>query len=113
MQSYDIIITPDAEIDLNEIKDYIAYELFSPDTALTYTNEIKALITKLEYLAPSIAPVPDEPFHSMGIRKIIANKFFVYFWINENANTVFILNVIYQRRDQLKALTHLNKSEKQ
>ena len=109
MQSYDIIITPDAEIDLCEIKDYITNEFFSPDTALTYTNEIKAEITKLEYLAPSIAPVPDEPFHSKGIRKIIANKFFVYYWINENTNTVFVLNVIYQRRDQLKSLKHLSR----
>ena len=108
MQSYDIIITPDAEIDLCEIKDYIANELFSPDTARTYADEIKAEIAKLEYRAPVIAPVSDEPFHSMGIRKIIANNFFVYYWINENTNTVFILNVIYQRRDQLKALKHLN-----
>lgn len=107
MQSYSIVITPDAEINLNELRDYIAYELFSPDTAFSYIDEIKTEITKLEYLAPSIAPVPDEPFHSMGIRKITAKKFFIYYWINESTNTVFVLNVIYQRRDQFDALKHL------
>ena len=107
MQTYEIIITPDAETDLTELRDYITYELLSPDTALTYTQEIKTEIAKLEYLAPSIAPVPEEPFHSMGIRKIIANNYYVYFWINEDTNTVYVLNVIYKRRDQFRALKHL------
>ena len=107
METYDIIITPDAEVDLDELKDYITYELLAPDTALSYIQEIRAEIAKLEYLAPSIATVPDEPFHSMGIRWIMANNFFVYFWVNKERNTVFILNVIYKRRDQLQALKHL------
>ncbi len=107
MQTYQIIITPDAETDLIELKNYITLELLSPKTAVSYISEIKAEIAKLEYLAPSIALLPDEPFHSMGIRKIIANNFYVYFWINEDSNTVFVLNVIYRRRDQLMALKHL------
>lgn len=106
MQTYEIIITPDAEADLNELRNYITYELLSSDTARIYILEIKTEIAKLEYLAPSIAPVPDEPFCSMGIRKKEANNFYVYYWINESVNIVYVLNVIYKRRDQLNALKH-------
>ena len=34
MDSYEIIITPDAESDLIEIRDYIAYTLLVPEVAL-------------------------------------------------------------------------------
>ena len=107
MDSYSLIITPDAEDDLFEMRDYITNELLTPDTALRYVQEIRSEIAKLEYLAPSIKVVDDEPFHSMGIRKIMANNFFVYFWIEESSKTVYILNVIYRRRNQLKALSKL------
>lgn len=107
MKVYKVMITPDAESDLVELKDYITFELLSPGTALAYIQEIKTEITKLEYLAPSIAPVQEKPFKSMEIRKIVANNFYVYYWINENTDTVFVLNIIYKRRDQLKALKHL------
>ena len=107
MQTYEIIVTPDAENDLIDLRDYITYELLSPDIAVSYIREIRAEIAKLEYLAPSIAIFPDEPFHSMGIRRITANNFIVYFWINDETRTVFVLNVIYKRRDQLQALKHL------
>lgn len=36
MDSYEIIITPDAESDLIEIRDYIAYTLLVPEVALNY-----------------------------------------------------------------------------
>lgn len=38
MDSFDIIITPDAEADLLEIRDYIAYTLLVPDVALYVTG---------------------------------------------------------------------------
>lgn len=57
MDSYEIIITPDAEADLFEIRDYIAYTLLVPDVA---------------------------------------------------SGKVYILNVIYAKRDQLKALKNMN-----
>ena len=34
MNSYEVIITPDAEADLFEIRDYIAYTLLVPDVSM-------------------------------------------------------------------------------
>ena len=51
--------------------------------------------------------VDQEPWCSRGVRKIIVKNFYVYYRIDEQAETVYVLNVIYARRDQLKALSHM------
>ena len=107
MDHYDIILTPDATADLFELRDYIAEVLLVPDTALSYVRAIREEISKLSEMPTSIKPIDDEPWHSYGVRKIIAKNFYVYFWINEETKRVFILNVIYEKRDQLKQLTKL------
>lgn len=61
MYCYEIIITPDAEADLFEIRDYIAYTLLVPDVALNYIRAIRNEIQKLTYMASSISPVEREP----------------------------------------------------
>lgn len=63
MDSFEIVITPDAEADLLEIRDYIAYTLLIPDVALDYIRAIRTEIEKLSYMAISIAPVDKEPWH--------------------------------------------------
>ena len=110
MDFYEIIMTPDAISDLSEIRDYIADVLMVPDIALNYIRAIRGEISKLEYMAPSIAPVPDEPWHSRGVRKIFAKNFYIYYRIDEEAKKVYVLNIIYNKRDQLKMLAQM-KSE--
>lgn len=61
MDSYKVIVTPDAEADLTEISDYIVFILHVPGTALTYIRSIRTEIKKLSCLAGSIAPFQDEP----------------------------------------------------
>ena len=43
MEPYEIIITPDAEADLLELRNYIADVLLVPDTALSYIKAIRRL----------------------------------------------------------------------
>ena len=54
-----------------------------------------------------IKPVDDEPWHSRRLRKIITDNFYVYFRIAEDEKRVYILNVIYSKRDQLKAMAKI------
>ncbi len=67
MKIYEIYITPDAEADLHEIRDYIAYTLLAPDVAISYIQSIYKEMKKLTYMASSLAPVDPEPWHSRGI----------------------------------------------
>ena len=108
MDSYKIIITPDAEEDLVELRNYIADVLLARDTARNYIRTIRKEIGSLSELPARYNPVDDEPWHSRGIRRIIVNNFFVYYRIDEGHKRVYILNVIYARRDQLRVLEQMN-----
>ncbi|MDD5874763.1 MAG: type II toxin-antitoxin system RelE/ParE family toxin [Baileyella intestinalis] len=107
MDSYEIIMTPDATTDLVELRDYIADILLVPDTALSYIRAIRKEISKLSEMPGRIKPVNDEPWHSRGIRKIMAKNFYIYYRIDEDAKQVYIMNVIYNRRDQLRQLANM------
>ena len=108
MDSYKIIITPDAEEDLVELRNYIADVLLARDTARNYIRTIRKEIATLSEMPARYKPVDDEPWHSRGIRRIMANNFFVYYRIDEDRKLVYILNVIYARRDQLRMLGQMN-----
>ncbi len=108
MDSYKIIITPDAEEDLVELRNYIADVLLARDTARNYIRTIRKEIGSLSELPARYKPVDDEPWHSRGVRRIIVNNFFVYYRIDEEHKRVYILNVIYARRDQLRVLEQMN-----
>ena len=104
MDPYEIIITPDAETDLLELRDYIADTLLVPDTAISYIRAIRTEIAKLSEMPGRIKPVDEEPWHSRGLRKINAKNFYVYFRVDEPTKCVYILNIIYDKRDQLKQM---------
>lgn len=108
MDSYKIIIMPDAEEDLVELRNYIADVLLARDTARNYIRTIRKEIGSLSELPARYKPVDDEPWHSRGVRRIIVNNFFVYYRIDEGHKRVYILNVIYARRDQLRVLEQMN-----
>lgn len=107
MNSYEIIMTPGATTDLVELRDYIADVLLVPDTALSYIRAIREEISKLSEMPGRIKPVDDEPWHSRGIREIMAKNFYVYYRIDEETKRVYIMNVIYNKRDQLRQLANM------
>ena len=94
MGSYRIIVTPDANANLAELRFYIAYILMAPDAALRLIRLIRKEIASLKKLPARIAPVNEEPWHSRGVRKIIVKNFYVYYRIDEPAGTVFVLILI-------------------
>ena len=107
MDSYEIIMTDDATTDLIELRDYIAEVLLAPETALSYIRAIRAEISTLSEMPARIRTVDDEPWHSRGIRRIIAKNFYVYYRIDESSKRIYILNIIYNKRDQLRQLGRL------
>ena len=107
MDSYEIIMTDDATADLIELRDYIAEVLLAPETALSYIRAIRAEISTLSEMPARIRTVDDEPWHSRCIRRIIAKNFYVYYRIDESSKRVYILNIIYNKRDQLRQLGRL------
>ena len=113
MPDYRIIVTPDAIGDLAELRDYIADVLLAPDTALKYIQTIRREIGSLARMPARHKCIDLEPWHSRGVRKIIVKNFYVYYRIDDPAGTVYVLNVIYAKHDQLKALAHLKLDDPQ
>lgn len=105
MEQYNVTITPDAGYDILQIKNYIKYTLKAPETALKFVRSIRKEIQRLDTLPGAIAPVSDEPWHSRGVRRIIFKNFYIYYRIDDDSKCVFIMNVIYAKRDQLNALS--------
>lgn len=104
MEKYRVILTHEASAELIELKNYIAHILKAPDTALRYIRGLRQEIEKLETFPESIAPVDDEPWRSRGIRRKIYKNFYIYYRVEKSEKRVYVLNVIYTRRDQLNAL---------
>ena len=109
MDEYEIILTPDAVEDLWELRNYIAEVLLSPDTALEYVRAVRQEIASLTRFPARFKPIDDEPWHSRGVRRLLAKNFYVYYWIDEPRKCVSVMNVIYARRDQLQALEEKTK----
>ena len=105
MDSYEIVMTPDAIDDLTELRNYIADVLLAPTAALNTVRAIREEIAGLATFPAANRTMDEEPWRSRGLRRVQARNFFVYYRIDEDRKAVYILNIIYARRNQLNALS--------
>ena len=108
MKKYAVYITQDAYNDLEEIRAYIAYMLFMPKAAVSYIKTIKETIKKLEYTASAYKAIQEEPFISAGIRRVLAKKFYIYYFIEEKTKCVYVLTIIYAKMNQKNVLSKIS-----
>ena len=100
---YKVRITPRAEQSMQEIASYIAVDLMEPQTAVKLLRALKKAIDSLDMLPGRIRPTPEEPWHSLGIRRLVVKNF----WIDETNLCVHITDVIYARQDQPTRLAEM------
>lgn len=106
MSSFDILVTQDAENDLKNIRDYIASNI-SKKTSARIINIIKFNIERLS-LFPQFAPVVKyEPWNSLGVRRIVVKNFLIYYRVDLEKNTVYILKVTYGKCNQQTVLEQI------
>ena len=105
MDFYEVIITPDAVSNLIELRDYIANVLLVPDTARECIQYIREKVSTLEEMPRRHALIEDEPWRSRGVRRMNVKNFSVYYRIDEASMLVYVLNVIYSKRDLLRVLS--------
>ena len=104
MASYEVILTPFAIQRLEDLFDYIAKDLLVPETAVAYVKAIRDDLDSLSLLPGRIKPIASEPWHSKGVRRLLTQNYVAYYQIDDTAKKVFVIDVIYNRRDQLSAL---------
>lgn len=94
-----IVYTYSARQDLKDIYEYIAFTLLVPDIARDMISRITSDIHSLESLPERNPLYKEEPWHSKGIRFLPVKKYLVFYQINEIADTVSIVRIIYGGRD--------------
>lgn len=94
-----VIYSPKAMEDLREIYSYIAFTLLVPETAEKQINRIRKQIRSLDFM-PSRYPLTDwEPWKSMGMHKVSADNFVIYYTVNDDSRTVTVIRIFYSGRD--------------
>jgi addiction module RelE/StbE family toxin len=96
---YQVITTRRALADMDKIHLYISSELFAKQAADELLNEIERQILELKQMPKRYALVSDERLAQLGYRAVAVKNYLVFYTINEPAQTVTIIRVLYGARD--------------
>ncbi|MDD3335974.1 MAG: type II toxin-antitoxin system RelE/ParE family toxin [Eubacteriales bacterium] len=105
--SYSVKMTQSAIEQTREIIAYISGILMAPETALRWSERLKAEIKKLSFMPGRVPLTEEEPWHDAGIHKLVVQNFLVYFWIDEEHSEVWVTGVIYNRRERIASLLNM------
>lgn len=97
MENYIVDITDDALADMEAIYQYIAVQKRSPQNAMGQYNRISEKILTLETMPERYGLFDMEPEHSLGIHKMIVDKYVVCYVIDPGIVT--ITDVLYGGSD--------------
>lgn len=99
MTEYKIVIEQTAENDLVGILSYISDTLHEPSIAMKIYGLIKKEILTLNRMPFRFEVVNEEPYRSMGVRRIPVENYTAFYIVDENEKTVHIFRILYNRRE--------------
>ena len=106
--SYLVEISRQADADLRSILEHIARNLMSPDAAIAQLDRLEEQIEGLEALPNRFQRYLKEPWHSRNLRIMPVDNYCIFYTVDDIAQKVTILRVLYGGRDaesQLRKLT--------
>ncbi|MGB4659058.1 MAG: type II toxin-antitoxin system RelE/ParE family toxin [Mobilitalea sp.] len=99
MSSYNAVIAEAAQHDMLDIFDYIALELREPETASSLPSRIRAKVKSLEEFPERNNMISEPKYESNKIRWCPIENYVIFYQISEVQNQVFILRVLYKKRN--------------
>ena len=93
MKKYEIEITKEALRDMEEIYNYIAIELLSPDNAMYQYNRIADAILQLDIFPQKFRILESEPEKQKELRRMPIDNFSIFYVIKNNK--VIVTSVLY------------------
>lgn len=99
-KQYEVFVLPEAQDDIRSIVLYIATDLHAVDASIKLNEEIHRSINSLTELPERFQVVEEEPWHSVNVRRMIVNNYYVYYWILKSEPKVEILSVVCIGRNQ-------------
>lgn len=97
MRQYNVQITDEALEDMEQLYNYIAYVLVSPENAMGQYNRIADAILTLVAFPDRFHIMNSEPEHSKEIRRMLVDNYSVFFVIQEDK--VVVTDVLYSASD--------------
>ena len=105
--TYRVRMTECAVEQMQQSAAYISRVLLEPVSAMRWAEKMKKEIESLNELPLRFPLTDEEPWRSNGVRKMPVGNFLVYYWVSEEERAVWVISVLYGRRDQLSALKNV------
>lgn len=109
---YEIKITDQADNDIRNIYEYIAYELQSPENANGQLGRIEKCIMSLCDMPERHRFYDSEPWKSCGLHIVPVDNYCILYIVDNDDTTVYIMRVMYLGRDIDVQLNKYTKYEK-
>ena len=98
MTEYKIVIEETAENDLVGILSYISDTLHEPGIAMKIYGSIKKEVLTLNKMPFRYAVVNEEPYRSMGVRRIPVEKYTAFYIVDENDIKAKLAMFLFKRK---------------
>ena len=102
--AYKLLITKEANNDINEIIGYIVNILKNPIAAGNLIDEIEKLYTVITDNPSAFSLCNDSRLRNDGYRKIVVKNYIIFYKVIEERKAVYVMRVIYGRHDYLKLI---------
>ena len=97
MEQYKVEITKEALQDMEDIYNYIALELLSPENAMRQYNRIADEILTLDTFPQRYRIMDSEPEKQMELRRMLVDNYSVFYTIR--GDKVTVTDVLYTASD--------------
>ena len=97
MEQYKVEITKEALQDMEDIYNYIALELLSPENAMGQYNRIADEILTLDMSPQRYRIMDSEPEKQMELRRMLVDNYSVFYTIR--GDKVIVTDVLYTASD--------------
>lgn len=101
-------LTEKANADLDDIVGYIAVELSNSKAASDFLDELQRIIEEACSFPESGAPVSNEFLSNTKVRKKLIGNYIMYYLPDFEEKNIFILRIVYGRRNMDEILRKLD-----
>jgi len=100
--NYKVIFTETAEVELDEIYNYISTTLLSENAAKKLMKKIEDKTLRLEMFPESCSIADGYVINGIQYRKLVVDNYILLYNIDEGSKQVNIIHVFYGRRNYLR-----------
>ncbi len=104
MKKYRILFTQNAKDDLIEIRNYITYDLLSPDISRKFIYGLRKSISQLYYFPYKFPQIKTKYIDEQIYRYMPYKNFLIFYEIQESECAIHILRILYKKRNWTEIL---------